>query len=187
GYPIRGNSTATAAYTADVTNVYNNNTGITLYSSNYIRWYHGPGKPVSQSRLSIAKNAVAELISSTPGVDFGLAVFNENSSRNTNTNGGRIVRNILGSETILGNGKTGEQDLLDKVNALNADGNTPLCETLQEAYQFFGGMSVVYGTQGGSLSPARDTSAEKSDGTYKAPYDNCSNNGYVIYITDGEP
>ncbi|MBL0527702.1 hypothetical protein JD474_01045 [Aeromonas caviae] len=187
GYPIRGNSTATAAYTADVTNVYNNNTGITLYSSNYIRWYHGPGKPVSQSRLSIAKNAVAELISSTLGVDFGLAVFNENSSRNTNTNGGRIVRNILGSETILGNGKTGEQDLLDKVNALNADGNTPLCETLQEAYQFFGGMSVVYGTQGGSLSPARDTSAEKSDGTYKAPYDNCSNNGYVIYITDGEP
>ena len=100
GYPIRGNSTATAAYTADVTNVYNNNTGITLYSSNYIRWYHGPGKPVSQSRLSIAKNAMAELISSTPGVDFGLAVFNENSSRNTNTNGGRIVRNILGSETI---------------------------------------------------------------------------------------
>ncbi len=187
GYPIKGNSSATAAYTADVANAYNNNTGITLYSANYIRWYHGPGQPVSKSRLSIAKSAVTELISSTPGVDFGLAVFNENSSRTANTNGGRIVRNILGSETSLGNGKTGEQDLLDKVNALNADGNTPLCETLQEAYQFFGGESVVYGTQGGSLSPARDTSAEKSNGTYKAPYDNCSNNGYVIYITDGEP
>ena len=33
---------------------YNNNTGITLYSANYIRWYHGPGQPVSKSRLSIA-------------------------------------------------------------------------------------------------------------------------------------
>ncbi|MFM5321687.1 VWA domain-containing protein [Aeromonas caviae] len=179
GYPIKGNSNATTAYTADVANAYNNNTGITLYSANYIRWYHGPGQPVNKSRLSIAKNAITELISSTPGVDFGLAVFNEND--NGSTNGGRIVRNILGSETTLGNGKTGEQDLLDKVNALNADGNTPLCETLQEAYQFFGGKSVVYGTQGGSLSPARDTSAEKSDGTYRSPYDNCSNNGYVIY------
>ena len=149
GYPIKGNSSATAAYTADVANAYNNNTGITLYSANYIRWYHGPGQPVSKSRLSIAKSAVTELISSTPGVDFGLAVFNENSSRNANTNGGRIVRNILGSETSLGNGKTGEQDLLDKVNALNADGNTPLCETLQEAYQFFGGRVLSMVLRGG--------------------------------------
>lgn len=185
GYPIKGNSTATAAYTADVTNAFNNNTGITLYSANYIRWYNGPGQPVNKSRLSIAKSAVNELISSTPGVDFGLAVFNKNNSQTTN--GGRIVRNILGSEVMLSNGKTGEQDLLDKINALNADSNTPLCETLQEAYQFFGGKSVVYGSQGSGLSPVRDTSAENPLGTYKAPYDKCSNNGYVIYITDGEP
>ncbi|MBS4708297.1 hypothetical protein J4G57_10405, partial [Aeromonas caviae] len=121
------------------------------------------------------------MISSAPGVDFGLAIFNRNDS--SSTNGGRVVRDILGSEITLSNGKTGEQDLLDRVEGLTASTNTPLCETLSEAYRFFGGRSVVYGLQGGT----RDTTAESPTGTYQAPYDNCSNNGYVIYITDGEP
>ncbi|WP_323900030.1 pilus assembly protein [Aeromonas caviae] len=157
------------------------NTAVVLYSANYIRWYYGPTGYSIESRLRIAKDAVKGLISSAPGVDFGLAIFNRNDS--SSTNGGRVVRDILGSEITLSNGKTGEQDLLDRVEGLTASTNTPLCETLSEAYRFFGGRSVVYGLQGGT----RDTTAESPTGTYQAPYDNCSNNGYVIYITDGEP
>ncbi|WP_435301472.1 pilus assembly protein [Aeromonas rivipollensis] len=184
GYPVDKDSTRSGEwfYTANKNNAVNaSNTAVTIYSANYIRWYHGPTGYSEESRLRIAKDAVKGLISSTPGVDFGLAVFNRNND--TDNNGGRIVRDILGSEVTLANGKTGEQDLLDRVEALTASTNTPLCETLREAYQFFGGKAVVYGLQG---SP-RDTAAESPAGTYEAPYDNCSNNGYVIYITDGEP
>ena len=107
-----------------------------LYSANYIRWYYGPTGYSIESRLRIAKDAVKGLISSAPGVDFGLAIFNRNDS--SSTNGGRVVRDILGSEITLSNGKTGEQDLLDRVEGLTASTNTPLCETLSEAYRFFG-------------------------------------------------
>ncbi|MFQ2766370.1 pilus assembly protein [Aeromonas caviae] len=184
GYPVDKDSTRNGEwfYTANKNNAVNaSNTAVTIYSANYIRWYYGPTGYSVESRLRIAKDAVKGLISSTPGVDFGLAVFNRNDD--TDNNGGRIVRDILGSEVTLANGKTGEQDLLDRVEALTASTNTPLCETLSEAYRFFGGRSVVYGLQGGT----RDTTAESPTGTYQAPYDNCSNNGYVIYITDGEP
>ncbi|MGK4475217.1 hypothetical protein [Aeromonas molluscorum] len=184
GYPVdkTGNNSGSWFYTTNINNYDNaSNTSVLLYSANYIRWYYGPTGFSIESRLRIAKDAVSGLISSTPGVDFGLAVFNRNDD--TDNNGGRILRDILGNEITLANGKTGEQDLLDRVEGLTASTNTPLCETLREAYQFFGGKSVVYGLQGGT----RDKSAENPEGTYEAPYDNCSNNGYVIYITDGEP
>ncbi|WP_410488636.1 pilus assembly protein [Aeromonas caviae] len=184
GYPVNktSNNQGSWFYTAATRDSVNaSNTAVVLYSANYIRWYYGPTGYSIESRLRIAKDAVKGLISSAPGVDFGLAIFNRNDS--SSTNGGRVVRDILGSEITLSNGKTGEQDLLDRVEGLTASTNTPLCETLSEAYRFFGGRSVVYGLQGGT----RDTAAESPTGTYQAPYDNCSNNGYVIYITDGEP
>ncbi len=184
GYPVNktSNNQGSWFYTAATRDSVNaSNTAVVLYSANYIRWYYGPTGYSIESRLRIAKDAVKGLISSAPGVDFGLAIFNRNDS--SSTNGGRVVRDILGSEITLSNGKTGEQDLLDRVEGLTASTNTPLCETLSEAYRFFGGRSVVYGLQGGT----RDTTAESPTGTYQAPYDNCSNNGYVIYITDGEP
>ncbi|MGS4932507.1 pilus assembly protein [Aeromonas sp. 25-281] len=185
GYPASGSPSTPAAYTTNINSTFNNNTSITLYSANYIRWYNGPGKPVKRTRLDIAKDAVKGLVSSAPGVDFGLAIFNANSN-NSNDNGGGIIRDILGSEIKLANGKTGEKDLLDRVDSLAASTNTPLCETLYEAYRFFGGKAVLYGLQG-SLKNSRDKTAESPEGTYQAPYDNCSNNGYVIYITDGSP
>ncbi|MFM4719422.1 pilus assembly protein [Aeromonas bivalvium] len=184
GYPVdkTSNNRGEWFYTANVNNADNaSNTSLVLYSANYLRWYYGPTGYSIESRLRIAKDAVSGLISSTPGVDFGLAVFNRNDE--SDNNGGRIVRDILGSEITLPNGKTGEQDLLDRVEGLTTSSHTPLCETLREAYQFFGGKEVIYGLQGGT----RDLMAEDPEGTYQAPYDNCSNNGYVIYITDGEP
>lgn len=137
GYPVdkTGNNSGTWFYTTNINNYDNaSNTSVLLYSANYIRWYYGPTGFSIQSRLRIAKDAVSGLISSTPGVDFGLAVFNRNDD--SDNNGGRILRDILGNEITLANGKTGEQDLLDRVEELTASTNTPLCETLREAYQF---------------------------------------------------
>ncbi|MBL0598927.1 hypothetical protein JD516_14010 [Aeromonas jandaei] len=189
GYPVNktSNSSGLWYYTTNISNAAaGSNTAVTLYSANYIRWYYGPTGHSVQSRLQVAKDAVKGLISSTPGVDFGLAVYNYNDS-NGGRNGGRIVRRILSNDTDIGNGVTAEQNLLSTIDSLGAETNTPLCETLYEAYRLFGGRSVYYGDDDSSRTPARDTLAENPVGTYKAPYDKCSNNGYVIYITDGEP
>ncbi|MFM5026252.1 pilus assembly protein [Aeromonas caviae] len=158
---------------------------LTLYSANYLRWYHSPNT-ISNSRLNVAKQALRELVRSTPGVDFGLAAFNYNTN-SSGKDGGKIVRTIVGNDAILASGKTGAQDLIDTTNALVADTNTPLCETLYEAYLYFGGGKVKFGDDDKNRTPKRDPNAESPTGTYKAPYDKCSNNGYIIYMTDGAP
>ncbi|MFB2857525.1 pilus assembly protein [Aeromonas allosaccharophila] len=189
GYPVNkaSNNSGLWYYTTNIgAAAAGSNTSVTLYSANYIRWYYGPTSPRLKSRLQVAKDAVKGLISSTPGVDFGLAVYNYNDS-NGGKNGGRIVRRILSNDTDMGNGVTAEQNILSTIDSLGAETNTPLCETLYEAYRLFGGQKVYYGDDDSSRVPLRDKSAEYPVGTYMAPYDKCSNNGYVIYITDGEP
>lgn len=183
GYPVdkTSNTRGEWYYTGNANDATSgSNTSVTLYTANYIRWYYGPTGYAVESRLRIAKDAVKSVISSTPGVDFGLAIFNTNNS--TSTNGGRVVRRILSNDDMVGT-ITAEQNLLNTVEGLSATTNTPLCETLYEAYRFYGGQPVLYGKQGGT----RDKLAEDPEGTYTSPYDKCSNNGYVIYVTDGAP
>lgn len=177
-------------YTNDVTKALSNGstTQISMFTANYVRWYHGATGVSMQTRLKVAQDAVKELVLATPAVDFGLAVFNYNDGDSENSrNGGRIIRNIIGNDAVLSSGKTGAQDLIDKVNALSSDTWTPLCETLYEAYRYFGGLSVNFGDDDTNRNPKRDTNAESPAGVYKSPYDKCSNNGYIIYMTDGEP
>lgn len=93
GYPVdkTRNDRGLWFYTDDVNDSDNaSNTSLVLYSANYLRWYYGPTGYSIESRLRIAKDAVSGLISSTPGVDFGLAVFNRNDENDNN--GGRIIR-----------------------------------------------------------------------------------------------
>ena len=157
---------------------------LTIYTANYLRWYHAPAY-LKLSRLTVAKQALKELVRSTPAVDFGLAIFNRN--RDSSSNGGRIIREIISNDAVLANGKTGAQDIIDKSSSLTAETNTPLCETMYEAYRYFGGHSVNYGDDDGQGQPPRDINAETSQGRYKSPYDKCSSDAYIIYMTDGEP
>lgn len=152
--------------------------GATLYSSNYIQWYNNAGD-ITKSRLEIAKETVTDLIQSAPGVSFGLQVFNQNNS--SSTNGGRIAYAIkdvdnYNSETLI--------DLID--DEITANGNTPLCESLYEAALYFGGANVRYGNSGGSKTPLKGDDVS-TNGVYNSPYAGCSNEIFVILITDGEP
>lgn len=193
GYPVNNNVKADVKKAwSGATNVISPPPGaetesVTLYTANYLRWYHS-SNTINISRLNIAKRALKELVLTTPAVDFGLAVYNDNSGNGANDkNGGRIIRAIAANDAIMSNGKTGSKDLLDKVTNLKGETYTPLCETLYEAYRYFGGMDLHYGDDDPDITPARDLSAENPTGKYLSPYDKCSSNGYIIYITDGEP
>jgi type IV pilus assembly protein PilY1 len=155
-------------------------------------------------KIDVAKSVIKGVIDDNPNVDFGLMAFNENSPSSSlgycpwwrcgasggPSNGGRVVARI----DDVNDGRRARLKRI--VDGLNADTNTPLCETTYEAYRYFYGDSVLYGTQNStSVPPPRDTSAEHA-GKYKSPfYDPIYTNGkkvaceqaYVVLMTDGQP
>ncbi|MFS1423697.1 pilus assembly protein [Shewanella sp. 10N.286.48.B5] len=153
---------------------------ITIYTENYINWYYSTKSKANYSRLSIAQRVIEDTIVTTPGVDFGLSVFNSNSG--SSNSGGRIVYGITT------NNVSNKTNLLSTINSLNADGWTPLCENLYEAYRYFSGQGVWFGDDDDNRDPERDKTIEK-DQNYISPFvgKQCQDKAYVIYITDGEP
>ncbi|MGI2259204.1 PilC/PilY family type IV pilus protein [Shewanella sp. GXUN23E] len=153
---------------------------VTLYTDNYLRWYHGDKELVPQSRLDIAKEVIRNTVVTTPGVDFGLAVFNYDFPDEGDQDGGRIVAGIQQMT------ESNKIDLLNTINDLDPETNTPLCETLFEAKRYFAGESVMYALENKRLKPARDTSIEQGK-NYISPYKECQNQAFIVYITDGAP
>ncbi|PKG40795.1 pilus assembly protein [Psychromonas sp. Urea-02u-13] len=177
GFPKDGRS---GPYISTVNNVFSGSDAVTLFSANYIYWHNTVGT-TSKSRLVIAKEAIASLIESTPSVDFGLQVFNRNSGDgSSDKNGGRIV------DKVMSRNSTQAQALIAQVNGLNADGWTPLCESMYEAYRYYAGKGVYYGNDDGDSSPGRDTTAE-FEGVYRTPFKACQERAYIILMTDGAP
>ncbi|MCL1039317.1 rRNA (guanine-N1)-methyltransferase [Shewanella submarina] len=161
---------------------------VTLYTANYLRWHHGDKETVPESRLDIAKDAIRNTVLTTPGVDFGLAIFNVNFPKENFADGGRVVAGIQQMTDANKN------DLLATINNLDPNTNTPLCETLYEAKRYFAGESVWFGDDDARPDdynykpnrPPRDTSIEQN-GNYITPFSECNNLAYIIYITDGVP
>ncbi|MGS0824701.1 pilus assembly protein [Shewanella sp. 0m-8] len=153
---------------------------VTFYTERYVNWYNSTKSKGWESRLDIAKRVMEDTVVATPGVDFGLAVFNGNYY--SDQNGGRVISGIKRLNPA------DKVSLINTINDLGADTWTPLCETLYESYRYFAGLSVKYGLQASGLTPDRDTSVEKN-GIYESPFNamQCSSNAYVVYITDGSP
>lgn len=188
GYPINFQSSngSPVYYTNSATDADSEGWGklVTLYSANYLRWYHYHRVPTARSRIEVAKESVTNLINSAPGVDFGLQIFNRNG------NGGRVIH---GLQETTDSAKT---DLLNfvadnnHVNNLVAKGSTPLAESLYETYQYLSGKAVWYGddsiNDSTDLNPDRDETIE-SGSNYTKPFDACDETIYVVMISDGEP
>ncbi|MCL1138933.1 pilus assembly protein [Shewanella pneumatophori] len=153
---------------------------VTFYTEKYVTWYHSTKSQKNISRLDIAQRVMEDTVVTTPSVDFGLAVFNYNNG--SSDDGGRIISGIKRLNTVE------KKSLITTIGNLNAETWTPLCETLYEAYRYFGGEAPYFALEAGSASPARDTSIEKN-GKYSSPFlgSQCSDRAYVVYITDGAP
>lgn len=179
GYPDAKGATPYTSNVADSDVTWKNIGARSLFTSNYMNWYHnttlGGG---DKTRIQIAKEVVTSIIDSNPSVDFGLMVFNTNSDGGPH--GGRLVKKIVENMSV-----TERTTLKTTVNNLSAETWTPLCETLFEASRYFSGGAVHFGDDQSGASPTRDTSAETS-GSYISPMGDCQQ-AYVIFMTDGEP
>ncbi|KZN45593.1 pilus assembly protein [Pseudoalteromonas luteoviolacea] len=125
------------------------------------------------SRLKVAKDAMVSLVEDNKDFDFGLMRLYSSS--------GGYVLNGLGADPSV---------VVSKINSLRASGNTPLSETLWEAYLYLTGRAIDYGYNGGNN---RDKSIE-SNGNYKSPFapvvgepERCDTSINIILMTDGDP
>lgn len=153
---------------------------VRVYTANYMNWYHSTTL-ADLTRLQVAQSVIGSIVNANPNIDFGLEVFNRNNT--TSTNGGRIIRRIIANGTA-----TDRSNLVSMVNGLVASGNTPLCESMYEAYNYLAGKSVVYGDNRDTSVdiPDRDLQAENPVGTYASPGEGCQY-VYIILMTDGFP
>lgn len=214
GYPIdgAGDSNNPIYYATDITSVNSTWGGdtVTVYTDNYLRWRQGTqysdDELIGQesiARMEIARKTIANLIESVPSVQFGLQVFNANAIVNgvgqnlsnaehdadqTQPHGGRIA---FGIQEMTASAK---DDLITIVeDEIRAGGSTPLCESFYEAYRYLSGSPVMYGNNdvdinNHRIAPERDqTETTEVDEVYQSPYVGCSNEIFVILITDGVP
>jgi type IV pilus assembly protein PilY1 len=150
-YPRNNNSNA---YTNVANRAFNwsnftNNTSPTLYTSNYMNYWHNAGLVTSRKRLEIAKDVVKSIIDSNTSVRFGLMIFNDNDDSDADGNlrhGGRMAFKI---DTMTDARRTAMKSVIDN---LVFDTHTPLAETLWEGYRYFGGLSLDYGDNNPALS-----------------------------------
>ena len=157
---------------------------VTLYTANYLRWYHSALKDeITETRLETAIRSITNVIETTDGIDFGLEVFNYNDGNgSSDNNGGRIVFGI--NEMTVTN-KANLISIID--NELSASTWTPLCESAYEASQYFAGKGVEYGDDAKSATKPKADATIVNSGNYITPFDECTDKAYVILITDGEP
>jgi type IV pilus assembly protein PilY1 len=162
----------------------------TLYSSNYMNYIQNTDYANTTvfdpavSRIDVAKQAVNSIIDGTTNVRLGLMVFNDNSNwDDTNmslAHGGRIVMKIATMDAAR------RTTMKAVVNSLTPYTYTPLSEALWETRRYFGGLSVDFGDNDPSATPARDTTAE-TGGNYISPFAYQCQQAYVILVTDGDP
>lgn len=127
------------------------------------------------NRLGIAKDTITGLIEDkeNENVDFGLMRFNRDNQ------GGYVLSGIGSSKS----------NVKSKINTLEANGGTPLSETLWEAYLYLTGEKKGYSD---NQSIGRDQNIELGD-KYISPFtpiageQRCSSLVNIILMTDGDP
>lgn len=196
---VDGNLSTTNPYPRNITN--NNTNGVwtatagqsvwqstngtlaTLYNGNYVAYYEQFRIPSVLTRMDIMKDAATRLLSALNGVNVGLMRYSNNGGDgDLEAQGGMVAHPI---EPIANN----RQELIDAVNSWNANGFTPLSETLFEAYRYFTGGPVGFGnTSEPFLSVAESRNPQTADGAdYDSPADFSCQKNYIVYLTDGLP
>ncbi|QSX34740.1 type IV pilin biogenesis protein [Shewanella avicenniae] len=205
GYPVNtakmyttGASDTDAKFSLDNTE-FGKEPPVTLYTAHYLVWYKwvttteaGQSSGGTGTRLDVAKAALTSALDTLAiPIDAALAVFNLNYPAENDADGGRIIYDM---HEMTSTNKTA---LTSLINGMPAQTNTPLCETLYEAYKYFSGGSVEFGNDDVNPSGTGNGHVEGyvansppnvfGDGPYISPFKTCEDTAYIIYITDGAP
>ncbi len=150
----------------------NRNRSYTFYSGNYLNWLKSGGT-VQKTRIQIVKDVTKTTLDRLENVNVGLMVYNKNQRGDGTDNGGKVIYPVSRIDT-----GTTRTDLKKLIDDIVADGNTPLSETMLEAYNYWKGNAPRYSGSDASTIVG---------GSFNSPLgvEACAKN-YIVYLTDGE-
>lgn len=184
---------------------------------NYLAWldtggtgdYVGGGGGETRSRMEVAKEVVAKLITDNfETVKFGLMAFNEDNKYGYNlpysddeANGGYIIAECGSTlNTLIGNYDPDTDEMIDSaqsdygaVGLLKSDTYTPLSETLGEAGLYFAGKQSWFNSSHGDYplghysSSCTDYNTSCLNYSDDSPIEYRCQKNYIILVTDGAP
>ncbi|MGH8525349.1 MAG: hypothetical protein ACREXY_14435, partial [Gammaproteobacteria bacterium] len=153
----------------------------TLFSGNYMNWYHDPGTTTTMSRLQIMKDVIKNVVDSNSNINIGLMRYDTKEHNTSSRNkGGPVI-------VPMGNIETVRSSFKAAVDGLTDDGYTPLAETLFEAHQYLSGKGVVYGKSPNSIKSAAGCLDQDDTSKYESPLDYECQKNFIVYLTDGAP
>ena len=173
-------SNATQQISWDSTNVYS------FFGGNYLNWLYAPDEPTDISRLDTVKAVGTALAYSIDNVNLGLMRFSTaQSGSGDRAEGGLIAHEVT-------NVADSRASIAARLQAFQAQGFTPLSETLYEAGQYFAGRDVEYGLnstiEGGTSFPSvPESRVPANQAQYQSPISYQCQKNFVVLLTDGEP
>ncbi len=146
---------------------------VTVFDGNWLNWNSNP-PTVSRSRLEVVQEVTTDILDSAERLNVSVMRFNFDE-------GGPVIHAM---ESI----DTAREPVKSVIDQLEADGFTPLSETLYEAGQYLANRLVDYGDIGPVLSvPESRRSANPTGNKYNSPLNSEGQKTFVVLLTDGEP
>ena len=140
---------------------------VNLYLGNYLNWTGTSGNTQVQ-KIVIAQRVLADLVTNTEGVLFGLAVY-KNNANNSSTDGAAIMAPM----------GTAPATIVSLLNTIAPNNYTPLGEALRDIGTYFSGGSVNKVTYNSSGTPTYTKT------TFANPIQYQCQPNFVILMTDG--
>ena len=154
----------------------------TFYSAHYAQYllYASAVTPPAVAKIDIMRDTIITIMDGgVSSVDVGLMKFNSPGDNS----GGTVMHPIL-PITLARN------DLFATMKTWNADGWTPLSESLYEAKRYFAGELPLYGGTGSETIEGTTVLNTGGGKAYRSPVDPLSadcERQFIILLSDGEP
>ena len=143
-----------------------------LYTGHYLNWFHSVGATES-TRIKVVVDVVKELTHSLSNINLGLMRFDRYAD------GGMI-------DVAVSDIETSGPLIRAKLAAYEANGNTPLEETMYEAARYYRGETWKFGNNSSPNISVNDSRISNGS-TYKSPIDASCQKNHIILLTDGAP
>ena len=191
--PGRWGSANQSWWTADAAN---KGKAYVLWSPNFIAYTYDPPASATATRMEVVKEAAKNLVSNVSNMNVGLMRYD------TTGNGGMV----MAPAKPIDEG-TNRADLIALIDDFHYAGNTPLSETMFEAYRYYAGEKVRFGVDSKVCSASKKDSdcvsplvqepwpsvpssrfpATTKGENYDSPADASCQSNYVVFLTDGLP
>ncbi len=150
------------------------NQSITVYDGNYLNYRENPVL-VDNRRIDIVNNVSKAVLNSISDVNVGIMRFNDNQ-------GGPVILDIQDLDT-------NRATILSTISGIDADGATPVSETLYEAARFWRGMPAYYGetVNEHATDPDALSSTDPAAEVYEQPQTPVCAKNFNVLLTDGAP